>query len=75
MGQVFKVYNNMLFNLADGCDFRSGIMLNAPPAASAPAPAGSAQDRSLVFADLGMVVQDAEAHQLAFDWKVASSIK
>ena len=62
MAQVFKVYNKMLFDLADGCDFRKGITLNV-------APAGSAHDSSLVFADLGMVVQDAEAHSLVYDWK------
>ena len=74
--QVFKVYTNMFFNTADGCDFRIGIRLNAPPAGSAPAPAGSApapagsaRDSSLVFADLAMVVQDAEAHAHAFGWK------
>ena len=66
---------NMFFNLADGCDFRVGVTLNVPPAASAPATAASAQDRSLVLADLAMVVQDAEAHQHAFGWKGASSIK
>ena len=82
IGQVWKAYNNMFFDLADGCDFRCGIKLNVPPAGSAPAPAESApapaasapapaalaQGRSLVFADLAMVVQDAEAHKLAFDW-------
>ena len=75
MGQVFKVYNNTLFNLADGCDFRKGVMLNVPPAESAPAPAESAHDSSLVFADLGMVVQDAEAHALSFEWMGAKAIK
>ena len=79
MAQVFKVYMNMFFNLADGCDFRKGVGLNvesAPaPAASAPAAAASAQGRSLVFVDLAMVVQDAEAHALAFGWRGASSMK
>ena len=70
MGQMFKVYNNMFFNLADGCDFRKGIELNCPRAGST-----APQGKSLVFADLGMVVQDAEAHQLAFGWKGAKSIK
>ena len=75
MTQVLNVYMNMFFNLADGCDFRNGVTLNAPPAGSAPAPAGSARDSSLLLADFAMVVQDAEAHQLAFDWKGASAIK
>ena len=75
MGQLFKVYMNMFFNLADGCDFRIGVTLSVPPAASAPATAASAQDRSLVLADLAMVVQDAEAHQYAFGWKGAGSTK
>ena len=82
MGQVFKVYTNMFFSAAGGCDFRSGITLNVPPAASAPAPAGSApapagsaRSSSLAFAELGMVVQDAEAHAFAFSWNGASSIK
>ena len=82
MAQMFKVYTKMFFNLADGCDFRIGVTLNVPPAASAPATAASApataasaQDRSLVFADLAMVVQDAEAHAFVFGWKGASSIK
>ena len=75
MAQVFKVYMNMFFNLADGCDFRKGVALHVPPAASAPATAASAQDRSLVFADLAMVLQDAEAHAFAFDWKGATSQK
>ena len=76
MGQVFKVYANMFFNA--GCDFRIGITLIAPPAesapapaGSAPAPAGSARGSTLVFADLAMVVQDAEAHALCMDWKGA----
>ena len=54
--------------------FKYGVMLNAPPAASAPAPAASAQDRTLVFADLGMVVQDADAHAYIFDWKGANGV-
>ena len=74
MAQVFKVYMNMFFNLADGCDFRKGVGLNvesAPTtAASAPTTAAS---RSLVFAALAMVVQDAEAHALTFGWRGASS--
>ena len=74
MGQVFKVYNNLLFNVADGCDFRCGIRLNVPPAGSAPAPA-AAQNSTLVFADLAMVVQDAEAHAFVFSWKGATSVK
>ena len=71
----------MFFHLRDGCDFRTGVTLNVPPAAKAPATASSApataaaRDRSLVFADLAMAVQDAEAHQCAFGWKGASSIK
>lgn len=68
MGQVLKTYNNMFFNLANGCDFPNGITLNA-------APAGSTQDSPLVFADLGMVVQDAKAHACAFDWKGSSAVK
>ena len=87
MAQVFNVYMNMFFNLADGCDFRKGVTLNAPPAGSAPAPAASAPAAAASapataasaqagsFADLAMVVQDAEAHALAFGWKGASSIK
>ena len=63
MGQVFKVFNKMFFS--EGFDFRSGILLNVPPSPAAPA---RAQDSSLVFADLSMVVQDAEAHAFAFDW-------
>ena len=47
----------------------------ATPAASAPAAAASAQGRSLVFADLAMVVQDLEAHALAFGWRGAGSTK
>ena len=74
MRQVFKVYNNLLFNVADGCDFRCGIRLNVPPAGSAPAPA-AAQNSTLVFADLAMVVQDAEAHAFVFSWKGATSVK
>ena len=78
MGQVIKVYNNMFFNQPDGCDLRSGIILNVRPAESAPAPAGSAPApaaTTLVFADLKQVVQDADAHALAFGWKGTSSIK
>ena len=44
---------------SDGFDFRRGILLNVPQSPAAPA---QAQDSSLVFADLSMVVQDAEAH-------------
>ena len=77
---MFKVYNNMFFSLPGGCDFRTGIRLNAPPAGSVPAPPGSAQpgsaqDSSLVFADLAMVVQDAEAHAIVFDWKGSTGVK
>ena len=78
LAQLKKVYMNMFFNLADGCDFRKGVLLNAPPAGSVPSPAASAAsalERSLVFADLAMVVQDAEAHACAFGWKGASSVK
>ena len=65
MGQIFKVFNKMLFS--DGCDFRKGILMNVP---RSPAALAHAQpDHQLIFADLSMVVQDAEAHQLAFDWK------
>ena len=46
-------------------------------------PAASAQARGLptdwlhqlIFADLSMVVQDAEAHAFAFDWMGAGAIK
>ena len=38
MGQVFKVYNNMLFNLADGCDFRSGVMFSPSTGCISPRP-------------------------------------
>ena len=76
LAQLFKVYMNMFFNLADGCDFRNGVVLNVPPAGSAPAPAAStpatalsAQGRSLVFADLAMVVRDTETQAFAFGWK------
>ena len=73
---MWKVYMNMFFNLADGVDFRNGVTLNVPPAASAPAPAASAEGRSLlVFADLDMVVQDAEAHAISFDWNGAGAVK
>ena len=78
MGQLLKVYMNMFFNLEDGCDFRKGVGLNVQLAESAQAPAESAptlQGRSLVFADLAMVVQDAEAHALAFSWRGAGSTK
>ena len=70
MCQLLKVLMNMFFSLADGCDFRKGVGLNvgSAPAESAPA-AASTQGRSLVFADLAMVVQDAEAHALAFGWR------
>ena len=80
--QLLKVYMNMFFNLADGCDFRIGVTLNVPraasapaAAASAPATAASAQNRSLVLAELAMVVQDADAHACAFGWKGATSVK
>ena len=33
---MFKVYMNMFFKLADGCDFRKGVTLNVPPAGSVP---------------------------------------
>ena len=46
MMQVFKAYIKKFFNLADGCDFRKGVVLDvgsAPsPAVSAPAAAASA---------------------------------
>ena len=35
MGQVFKVFNKMLFS--EGSDFRSGILLNVPQSPAAPA--------------------------------------
>ena len=74
-----KVFMNMFFNLLDGVDFRKGVGLDvgaAPaPAVSAPAAAASTQGRSLVFADLGMVVQDADAHAHVFGWRGASSLK
>lgn len=76
MGQIFKVYNKMFFS--DGFDFRSGILMNVPlsPAASAQA-RGLPTDwlHQLIFADLSMVVQDAEAHAFAFDWMGAGAIK
>ena len=76
MGQIFKAYNNMFFST--GCDFRSGILMNVPlsPAASAQAH-GLPTDclHQLIFADLSMVVQDAEAHAFAFDWMGSSCIK
>ena len=79
MMQVFKAYIKKFFNLADGCDFRKGVVLDvgsAPsPAVSAPAAAASAQGRSLVFADLVCVLQDADAHQQVFGWKGAGAIK
>ena len=65
MGQVFKVYNHMFFSLADGCDFRHGVMLNVP----------SNDQRSLVFAELGMLIKDADAHALVLDWKGSSGVK
>ena len=65
MGQVFKVYNQMFFSLADGCDFRHGVMLNVP----------SNDQRSLVFAELGMLIQDADAHAVVLDWKGAGGVK
>ena len=70
IAQVFKVYNKMFFS--EGFDFRKGILLNVP---QSPAASAQAQDLSLVFADLKMVVQDAEAHAFAFDWKGAGAIK
>ena len=53
MMQVFKAYIKQFFNIAGGCDFRKGVVLDvgASPAASAPAAAASAHDRTLVFAD------------------------
>ena len=45
------------------------------PAASAPATAASAHGRSLVFDELAMLVQDAEAHAYALGWKGAGSTK
>ena len=76
MGQIFKVYNKMFFS--DGLDFRSGILMNVPlsPAASAQA-RGLPTDwlHQLIFVDLSMVVQDAEAHAFAFDWMGAGAIK
>ena len=73
MGQIFKVYNKMFFS--EGSDFRSGILMNVPlsPAASAQAH-GLPTDclHQLIFADLSMVVQDAEAHAFAFDWMGSS---
>ena len=70
IGQIFKVYNKMFFS--EGFDFRKGILLNVP---RSPAASAQAHDFSLVFADLKMVVQDAEAHALAFNWKGAGSTK
>lgn len=70
MGQVFKVYNKMFFS--EGCDFRMGILWNVPQTSAASA---QAQEPSLVFVDMEMVVQDAEAHQLALDWMGAGSFK
>ena len=74
MGQVFKVYNRMFFDLTDGCDFRKGVLLNVTPAAPAPAHGASAA-RTLVVAEVRMVIQDADAHQNVFDWKGAGSAK
>ena len=62
LAQMFKVYMKMFFCQYDGCDFRIGVSLNVAPAASAPTAAASAEGQSLVFADLAMVVQDADAH-------------
>ena len=45
MAQVFKVYMNMFFNLAVGCDFRKGVGLDV---GSAPAPAVSAPAAEIV---------------------------
>ena len=75
LSQLIKTYLNMFFNIAGGCDFRKGVMLNVQPAESARATAASAQDTTLVLADLAMVLQNAEAHALAFGWKGTSSIK
>ena len=76
MGQIFKVYNKMIFS--EGFDFRCGILMNVPRS-----PAASAQAHGLstdclhqhIFADLSMVVQDAEAHKYAFDWMGSGCIK
>ena len=76
MGQIFKVYNKMFFSA--GCDFRSGILMNVPRSPAAPAHAHVLPDHwlhQLIFADLSMVVQDAEAHAFAFDWLGAGSAK
>ena len=75
LAQSVKVYLNMFFNIADGCDFRIGVMLNVQPAEAAPATAASAQDTTLVLADLAMFIQDAEAHQSTFLWKGARGHK
>ena len=71
MGQIFKVFNKMFFS--DGCDFRKGILMNVP---RSPAALAHAQpDHQLIFADLSMVVQDAEAHAFVFDWMGSGSSK
>ena len=68
MGQVFKVYNKMFFDLDSGCDFRNGIALNVPNK-------DRTSDRTVVFAELGMLVQDADAHARVLDWKGSSGTK
>ena len=76
MGQIFKVFNKMFFS--DGCDFRRGILMNVPRSPAAPAHAHVLPDNwlhQLIFADLSMVVQDAEAHAFVFDWMGAGSCK
>ena len=54
---------------SEGFDFRKGILMNVPRSPTASAHGLSTDcSHQHIFADLSMVVQDAEAHAYAFDW-------